>query len=92
LAYFEGQDYAAIHLDVVEAHSPVGIINHAAFAFFDLDRTAAAVDAAGYPFKKAEIPGAGIVQFFVTGPEGVRIEIQCRGDDLAERLPSEVGR
>ena len=78
--YFDGQDHAAIHLDVIEAEAdfPLGIINHAAFAFFDLAETESAVETCGYPFRRTAIPGSGITQFFVTGPEGVRIEIQCR--------------
>ena len=35
--YFDGEDHAAIHLDVIEAEAdfPPGIVNHTAFAFFD---------------------------------------------------------
>ncbi len=81
--YFEGQDHAAIQLNVIEAEAdfPLGVINHVAFAFYDLDETLSSVEASGYPFKRTEIPDTDIIQIFVTGPEGILVEIQCRRAD-----------
>ena len=73
-------DVAVIHLNVIQYDKdfPQGIINHVAFALFDFDAAQAAVKACGYPFEYSAMPGTGVRQFFVTGPEGVRIELQCR--------------
>ncbi len=77
--YFDGQDHAVIHVNVIEGNAdlPLGILNHAAFAYFDLESTLGVLKTCGYPFRRLEMPGTDISQFFVTGPEGVRIEIQC---------------
>jgi len=33
--------------------------------------------ALGFPFRETLLPGTETVQFFVTGPEGIKIELQC---------------
>jgi catechol 2,3-dioxygenase-like lactoylglutathione lyase family enzyme len=38
----------------------------------------AALEKLGFPFTESRLPDSDIVQFFVTGPEGVKIELQCR--------------
>jgi hypothetical protein len=53
------------------------MINHVAFGIEDLEPLRARVEAAGYPFKLAGIPG-GVGQIFVDGPEGLRVELQYR--------------
>lgn len=81
--YFDGEDHASIHLDVIETEGdlPPGILNHVAFAFFEMPNTVIALESCGYPFRRSEMPGANISQFYVTGPEGVLVEMQCqRGD------------
>lgn len=32
----------------------------------------------GFPFRETRLPDSDIVQFFVTGPENIQIELQCR--------------
>jgi catechol 2,3-dioxygenase-like lactoylglutathione lyase family enzyme len=76
--YLEG--HPAIHLNVVERQDdfPQGMLNHAAFAFFDRDDAINRATATGYRLEHDEIPGAGIGQIFVYGPEGIRVELQYR--------------
>ena len=54
---------------------PRGMIDHFAFGLFDYGPTLARVEASGYRFEHAGIPG-GVGQIFVFGPEGVKIELQ----------------
>lgn len=70
----------AIHIDVVgrAADFPLGIVNHVAFGVYDHETVLARVEASGFPFEHAGIPGTAIGQIFVTGPEGIRIELQYR--------------
>lgn len=76
--YVGGQP--AIHLTVVErpADYPQGMINHIAFGVYDYDAAKARIESTGYPYKLSGIPETGIGQFFVTGPEGIRVEVQYR--------------
>lgn len=76
--YLDGRPL--IHIDVVERESdfPQGLYNHVAFGVFDAEAARSRSEACGYPLHFAEIPGAGIGQIFVTGPEGIKIEIQFR--------------
>lgn len=76
--YVDGEP--AIHLTVVERSGdyPEGMINHVAFGVYDYTATLARIEAAGYPYTLAGIPETGIGQFFVTGPEGLRLEVQYR--------------
>lgn len=70
----------AIHIDIVEGDADLrqGIVNHVAFGLYDYQAALARVEATGLPFEHAGIPGTPIGQIFVTGPEGLRIEIQYR--------------
>jgi catechol 2,3-dioxygenase-like lactoylglutathione lyase family enzyme len=74
--YLDG--HPAIHLNVVEREGdfPQGMLNHVAFAFFDRDEVLEKIRTAGFSFEQDEIPGSGIGQIFVYGPEGIRIELQ----------------
>ena len=76
--YVDGQP--AIHLNIVQrtADFPRGMINHFAFGVYELEEAKSRVEASGYPWKLAGIPGTPIGQIFVTGPEGLLVEIQYR--------------
>lgn len=69
-----------IHLTVVErtADFPQGMINHVAFGVYEFEAARSRVEASGYPWQLAGIPGTPIGQIFVTGPEGLLVEIQYR--------------
>ena len=70
----------AIHLTVVERQGDflAGMVNHIAFGVYDFDETKARIEAAGYAYRITGIPESEIGQFFVTGPEGLLVEIQFR--------------
>ena len=74
--YLDGEP--AIHIDLVEKDGdiPPGIVNHLAFGVYDYPALLARVEASGFPFEHAGIPGTPIGQIFVTGPEGLRVELQ----------------
>ena len=56
-----------------------GWVDHIAFGPFGTpDETREKLKNLGLPFSETRLPDTDIVQFFVTGPEGVKIELQCR--------------
>ena len=57
---------------------PEGIVNHVAFGVYEFQAAKARVEASGYPWKLAGLPGTPIGQIFVIGPEGLLVEIQYR--------------
>ena len=73
-------DRPVIHLGVAHRTGdfPEGMVNHIAFGVYGFDEAKARVVASGYPWKLAGIPGTPIGQIFVTGPEGLVVEIQYR--------------
>jgi catechol 2,3-dioxygenase-like lactoylglutathione lyase family enzyme len=56
-----------------------GWIDHLAFAPFDFEAEKARLDAGGFRYTTSGIPGTGIRQLFVFGPEGLKLELQCPG-------------
>jgi len=70
---------AIIHMmgrDHAEASS--GWVDHIAFSGFDFDAETKRLDALGYVYGTGGVPG-GPRQIFVTGPEGIKVELQCTG-------------
>ncbi|MBK8083777.1 MAG: glyoxalase [Devosia sp.] len=69
-----------IHLNIVERTEdfPRGLINHVAFGVYDFEAARARIEATGYPYRITGIPGSDIGQFFIEGPEGLRVEVQFR--------------
>ena len=67
----------AIHVNYLGTDEPGrGFVDHVAFGVFDLALLEARLEASGYRYEKGDgIPG-GVGQFFVHGPEGVKIELQ----------------
>lgn len=68
----------AIHINVSEADPPraPGLVDHFAFGVFEEAELAARLARSGYRHDKGDgIPG-GPGQFFVYGPEGIKIELQ----------------
>ena len=72
---------AVIHLQPPKEGTGPGepLINHIAFGPFDYEAKLAEVEAGGWPLRLSRIPGTSIRQIFVTGPEGIRVELQCPG-------------
>jgi len=54
-----------------------GWIDHLAFGPFDFNVEKARLDAGGFTYTVSGIPGTGIRQLFVLGPEGLKLELQC---------------
>lgn len=67
-----------IHIMLSEAgRTQDGWVDHLAFGPCDFERETARLEASSIPYRTSGIPGAGIRQIFVTGPEGAKIELQC---------------
>ncbi len=54
-----------------------GWIDHLAFAPFDFEAERKRLDDLGLAYAVGGIPGTGIRQLFVTGPQGLKLELQC---------------
>lgn len=54
-----------------------GHTDHFAFLGFDYDERKAALTKAGFTFEERNLPGSDVRQIFVSGPEGVVVELQC---------------
>jgi catechol 2,3-dioxygenase-like lactoylglutathione lyase family enzyme len=70
----------AIHIDYAEAGKAMtrGVFDHVAFGVYDdVEALKARVEATGFEHFHAGIPG-GVGQIFVTGPDGVKVELQYR--------------
>lgn len=76
--YLDG--HPAIHINIVKRAEdfPAGMINHVAFGPYEYDEARGRIESCGYRYRVAGIPGAGIGQFFVEGPEGLLVEVQYR--------------
>lgn len=76
-------DTPVIHLQSTD-RSPKeakrGWVDHIAFGGFEFEATRDRVAQTGYEFKTQAVPGVGFRQVFVTGPEGVKVELQCPGE------------
>ncbi len=59
------------------ANSSNGWVDHIAFGPFGFDQQKQRLDAAGFAYTEAGIPGTSIRQLFVSGPEGLKLELQC---------------
>lgn len=55
-----------------------GTVDHFAFGGGDYAVQKAAIEKAGWPFKESDVPGLGMRQIFVTGPDDVVVELQFR--------------
>ena len=54
-----------------------GWIDHLAFGPFDFDTERDRLEESGFTYTVSAIPGTGIRQIFVLGPEGLKLELQC---------------
>jgi catechol 2,3-dioxygenase-like lactoylglutathione lyase family enzyme len=52
-----------------------GVVDHIAFNASDYDEVEARLERHGVPAVRNTVPGIGMRQFFVTDPNGVRVEI-----------------
>jgi catechol 2,3-dioxygenase-like lactoylglutathione lyase family enzyme len=69
-------DTPIIHTSLLTTPDPHGWVDHIAFAGFDFEAERARLDAGGYRYVAGGIPG-GPRQLFVSGPDGLKVELQC---------------
>lgn len=70
-------DKAIIHLMEAPQSGATSWVDHIAFGPFDFDEQCARLDKTGLQYGTGSIPGTGLRQIFVAGPEGAKIELQC---------------
>lgn len=74
--YLDGR--AVIHTWLKSQERGLGWVDHIAFGpCGDADAKRAELKQLGYNFTEAGLIDTDLVQFFVTGPEGMKIELQC---------------
>ena len=70
---------AVIHLWPRVSALGTGWVDHLCFApHGDPDEKRAELKRLGFAFSESRLPESDIVQFFVKGPEDLKIELQCR--------------
>ena len=68
-----------IHLWLKSQERGIGWVDHVAFGpCGDPGAKRAELQRLGFDFSEIGLVGTDIIQFFVRGPEGMRIELQCR--------------
>jgi len=79
---YDGDGQPVLHLVKAKAElGAAGVVDHVAFRFADFAERTQRLAAAGYEFSLREIPGTGISQTFIAGPDGFRIELQGASPD-----------
>lgn len=73
-------DQAIFHLMNAKDQSDcvAGSVDHVALDGFHLETKTKALDASGHEYRTTGVPGTGMKQIFVEGPDGVCLELQCR--------------
>lgn len=81
--YLDGR--AVIHTWLKSQERGLGWVDHVAFSGCgDPDAKRADLQRLGCAFTEAGLIDTDIVQFFVSGPEGMKIELQCRHRDVTQ--------
>ncbi|MEO6015227.1 MAG: glyoxalase [Devosia sp.] len=70
-------DHPIIHMHRRTGERGRGWVDHLAFAPFDFNTECARLDALGLRYTIGGIPGGPIRQLFVSGPERLKLELQC---------------
>lgn len=74
---YDAQGQAVMHLvSAATAPGETGTVDHVAFRVDDFADRTKRLAAAGHAFTVREVPGTGIAQTFIAGPDGLRIELQ----------------
>lgn len=82
-AWLYAGDKDVVHLVEVTtpgAASDHSALDHFAFDINDYDESLKRVENTGRPFRTAVTPGTSVRQIFVRDPNGVTIELNCKGD------------
>jgi catechol 2,3-dioxygenase-like lactoylglutathione lyase family enzyme len=84
--YLDGR--AVIHTWQRDRERGLGWVDHIAFGpCGDPDAKRTELQRLGYAFTEARLLDTEIVQFFVSGPEGMKIELQCAGSAARSTSP-----
>jgi catechol 2,3-dioxygenase-like lactoylglutathione lyase family enzyme len=77
-------DTAAIHINFVEVDQAgkTGAIDHVAFEGRDYRGFCAHLRGLGVPFETVESPQFDLAQIYLIDPNGIRIEINIRGEQI----------
>ena len=82
-AWLYAGDKDVVHLVQVDqpaAASDSSSLDHFAFDIADYDAALARVEKTGLRFRATTTPGTSVRQIFVRDPNGVTIELNCKGD------------
>jgi catechol 2,3-dioxygenase-like lactoylglutathione lyase family enzyme len=71
-------DRPIIHIQGRKTAPGAGWLDHVAFGPFDFETQKARLQAGGFSYRESAIPGTALRQLFVEGPEGIKLELQCR--------------
>jgi catechol 2,3-dioxygenase-like lactoylglutathione lyase family enzyme len=71
-----------VHIMPTSDGAPAGRIDHVAFEGRDARSVAQRLSGASIPFRLQDLPGGSGQQMFLTDPDGVKLEIVFRADDL----------
>jgi catechol 2,3-dioxygenase-like lactoylglutathione lyase family enzyme len=85
---YDDSGRAVVHLGQAGGEpGPAGAVDHIAFYFDDLAAQLTRQTSQGFPVELRAVPGTSIRQCFVTGPDGLIVEIQgpapTASDDVA---------
>ncbi len=76
-AWLYDDEGAAVHLiKVKNAATDIGPVDHFAFRGEDLEATKTQLNDLGYEFAEQKQIDTGLVQLFVPGPHGIKVELQ----------------
>ena len=77
-------DRAVIHLNFVDAEpgTAANAIDHIAFECAGYDSTRSALDERGLEYRASERPDDELFQLFLVDPNGVKVELNFRGDAI----------
>jgi catechol 2,3-dioxygenase-like lactoylglutathione lyase family enzyme len=75
---------ASLGLTVADGPRGAGPVDHIAFTASDHDAVSARLERAGVDAVRNSVPGAGLRQFFIEDPNGVRVEINVKSSPTTE--------
>lgn len=93
-AWLFAGDRAIIHLNFVDEDKagPTGAFNHIAFEAEGFLDFCARLDERGVGYRTSELTGSDLLQIFVEDPNGVRLELNFRGECQAVATARADGR
>ena len=83
-AWLFAGDRAVVHLNFVDddLSGPANALDHVAFECAGYEATRAELDRRGIDYRASERPDDELFQLFVADPNGVKVELNFRGDAI----------